>query len=355
MNKPRSALLSGRYPWKAEGIRSNLPAQDNDGLHLGFTLLPERLKEKGYATYHFGKWHLGFGDYRFTPPARGFDRSCGFYTAAENHFEQSTSNKYCGYPNGDDDDDHDHDDGNSQKVYDCFKDGMVDPASLGIHNDFKFTSEAVKAIHQNAAHPNRPPFFLYLAYNSPHVPLQAEEKYMEMYNDLNLTNHRQHIFYAMVSSIDEGLGDVVTALKETGQWENTLLVYQADNGSPEYGGSNYPFRGSKNSNWEGGIRVPAIVSGGLLPAAQRGKHLDGVGHIADWYATILTLAGMDPADTGNPLSPSAIDSINLWEWVSGRVRSSPRTLTVFEHNTLPHNGPPAFGAMRIGRWKLLVC
>jgi arylsulfatase A-like enzyme len=342
LNRHRSALLTGRYPWKSEGIRSNLPSQDIDGLNLGFTLLPQRLKEKGYATYHFGKWHLGFADYRFTPPARGFDTSCGFYTAAENHFEQSTSNKDC------------DNNGNNHTVYDCFKDGVVDPAALGIHNDFKFTSEAVKAIHQNAARPNAPPFFIYLAYNSPHVPLQAEEKYMDLYSNLNLTNPHQQTFYAMVSSVDEGLGEVMTALKETGQWENTLLVYQADNGSPEYGGSNYPFRGSKHSNWEGGIRVPAIVGGGLLPPAQRGRVLNGVGHIVDWYATILTLAGLDSADTGNPLSPSAIDSIDLWGWISGRVKSSPRTLTVFEHNTLPQGGLPAFGAMRSGQWKLLV-
>lgn len=159
--------------------------------------------------------------------------------------------------------------------------------------------------------------------------------------------------------MDQAVKDVVDALKSTGLWDNTILVWQADNGSPiaptagGICGNNYPLRGSKGSNFEAGVRVPALVNGGYLPEPQRGKSLKGIGHIADWYATFLTLAGLNPADT-NPLAPSPIDSVNLWPWLSGQAPSSPREVVVLDHNILQNNGLPAFGGVRKGNYKLLV-
>lgn len=95
------------------------------------------------------------------------------------------------------------------------------------------------------------------------------------------------------------------------------------------------------------------MNGGLLPNSQRGKSLYGIGHIADWYSTFLNLAGIDPTDY-NVNSKSPIDSINLWPWISGQVATSPRTTVVLDHNYLPNQGPPAFGAIRKNNYKLLI-
>lgn len=140
-------------------------------------------------------------------------------------------------------------------------------------------------------------------------------------------------------------------LKKRQMWENTLVVFQTDNGGPSFTGSkhtanNYPHKGSKMSNWEGGIRGNAFVSGGFLArkAPQRvGSKLEGYTHICDWYATFAALAGADPTDhraaaAGLP----AIDSLNLWPYLSGAEPTSPRT-EIFADP----------GVLIVGDWKLI--
>jgi len=342
--------LTGRYPWKAEGIRGNLEplATTLEGTNLGFTFLPQRLKEKGYATHHIGKWHQGFADFRYTPTARGFDTTNGFFGGQEDHFTQrqiAANDGACGA---------------GIPIYDNWKDGNPALNLVGGSNDQKYSDQAIQIINDHVANygtSGQVPLFLYLAYNSPHSPIQALQKYLDLYPDI--TYPLQKTFYAMVSSLDEGVRNVTDALKKSGLWSNTILVWQTDNGSPiattggGVCGSNYPLRGAKSSNWEGGVRVPAIVNGGYLPDSQRGKALSGIGHVADWYSTFLTLAGINPADP-SPFAPSPIDSINLWPWISGQQLSSPRTQVVLQHTTLPNKGLPALGAIREGNFKLLV-
>ena len=120
--------------------------------------------------------------------------------------------------------------------------------------------------------------------------------------------------YAFSSVVDESIANVTTALKSRGMWENTLLVVSADNGGPAFcdshQASNYPLRGGKHSFFEGGVRVAAFVSGGLLPASMRGKNISSPIHIADWFSTFAGLAGVVATDdhAGVP----ALDSIDQW-------------------------------------------
>merc|ERR1719408_963756 len=105
----------------------------------------------------------------------------------------------------------------------------------------------------------------------------------------------------MVYYVDEAIGNVTRKLKTEGLWDNTLVVLHADNGGPIYnsgtaGANNYPLKGGKMSNWEGGIRVNAFVSGGFLPEKVRGTKNDGLMAGWDWYATFAGLAGVDPTD-----------------------------------------------------------
>jgi arylsulfatase I/J len=135
----------------------------------------------------------------------------------------------------------------------------------------------------------------------------------------------------MVNWLDSAVGNVTDLLMAKGMWEDTLVVFTSDNGGPVYwggtsGANNYPLRGGKASNWQGGIHVNAFVTGGLLPAPARGRKLSGLGAVWDWYGTFAHLAGVDPTDhraaaTGLP----PVDSLNLWPYVSGQTQSSPRT------------------------------
>ena len=319
-----------------------------EGTNLGYTFLPQRLKEKGYATHHIGKWHQGFADYRYTPTARGFDTTYGFFGGQEDHLNQQQVAADAGAC------------GPNITIIDHWKDGSPYLQDVGGSNDEKFAAEAVNIINNHVSTygtGGQVPLFLYLAFNTPHSPIEALQKYLDRYP--TITYQLQKTFYAMISSLDDAINTVTTALKSSGLWDNTLLVFQADNGSPiaptggGVCGSNYPFKGAKSSNWEGGVRVPALVNGGLLPDSQRGQTLKGIGHIADWYATFLTLAGINTADP-SPLSPSPIDSINIWPWISGQQPNSPRVEVVLDNSLLPNNGFPANGAIRRGSYKLLV-
>merc|ERR1711879_616555 len=126
---------------------------------------------------------------------------------------------------------------------------------------------------------------MYLALHNTHAPIEAPARFVSMYNFSADEGKRKNVFFAMVSVVDETVKNVTAALKEKGMWNDTLLVWSTDNGSPvTVGGSNHPLRGGKGSNWEGGTRVPTFVSGGAVPAAMHGQVLHGLVHVSDWYA-----------------------------------------------------------------------
>ena len=144
-------------------------------------------------------------------------------------------------------------------------------------------NEAVRVVHQHA--PNGKyagtPLFMYLALHDTHAPLEAPWKYVSPYADRFPKDSRRSTFYGMISFVDAAIKNLTDALKASDMWQNTLFIWTNDNGSPVFvGGSNHPLRGGKGSNWEGGVRVPTFVTGGLLPSKQRGKSLNGIMHIA---------------------------------------------------------------------------
>ena len=146
-----------------------------------------------------------------------------------------------------------------------------------------------------------------------------------MYNFIDDATRRK--YHAMVKYLDDVLGNVTDALKKRNMWENLLFVVSSDNGGPINGGANnYPLKGGKFSDWQGGVRVNAFVSGGYLPEQMRGKKTEGYIHIADWYATFCGLAGVDPTDErAAKANLPPIDSLNMWPLISGQNSTSPRT------------------------------
>lgn len=159
------------------------------------------------------------------------------------------------------------------------------------------------------------------------------------YNPVDMGDHsdacyreRQRNFLGMLSAVDESVANVTRVLKARGMWDNTLLIFSSDNGGVSHDSPkevrNLPLRGSKGGEYEGGVRVASFAAGGLIPAEYRGQRVDGLMHLADWYATFCTLAGgercaYDPvaAEAGLPQP----DSLNMWPMISGTNKTSPRT------------------------------
>eukprot|EP00494_Astrolonche_serrata_P034183 UN34452 len=134
------------------------------------------------------------------------------------------------------------------------------------YTGYIFSQKAVETIKY---HNQTNPLFMYLALHNTHGPVQVPKPYENMYNFDNYVLKNK--FFGMVSFVDQVVKNVTDLLKANGMWNNTLLVWTTDNGSPiegsavGCGGSNAPLRGGKGTNWEGGVRVPGFVSGGILP------------------------------------------------------------------------------------------
>jgi arylsulfatase B len=339
----RGAFLTGRYAWRLPQTRCNfIPAYIQDGTPLGYTMLPARLAAAGYVSTHAGKWHQGCYAPQFLPRARGFNYTDGFLSGGEDHYSLAADLGVGNCGNA-----------SAPAVRDAWAGDAPLPSAVGTWTAERFTAFAVTQIATHAARHGDAPLFLYAALHNTHAPLEAPQRFLDLYPGVNFT--AQRAYYAMVSAVDESIGNVTGALRAAGLWDNSLVVVMTDNGAPvTVGGSNYPLRGGKGSNWEGGVRVPAVVTGGLLPPARRGAVAPGLFHILDLYATFLALAGLPPDDP-SPAAQAPVDALNAWPWLSGAAPSSPRQSLVLDHAMYAAaSGGGVTGALRRGRHKLLV-
>jgi hypothetical protein len=184
-----------------------------------------------------------------------------------------------------------------------------------------------------AAHDKDVPLFAFWAPHIVHAPLEVPEDYFRKFDFINTTDRDQHsrqLYHAMVNFADAAVGNVTKLLKAKGMWEDTLIFFSADNGGPIYnngtaGANNYPLKGGKMNNWEGGIRVNGFVSGGFVPQSQRGTQYEGLTAGWDWYATFSAFAGVDPTDHRAALAGlPPIDSFDHSAMVMGTNLTSPR-------------------------------
>ena len=296
----RAALLTGRYPSRC-GMTSN-PAPDGgaqaDAIALppSEVLLPEILKQHGYATSMIGKWHLGHAKPEYLPTRRGFDEYLGIlYSNDMRPVQLIDGEKPVEYP--------------------------LVQATL----TKRYTERAVKFIESN----KDKPFFLYLPHAMPHKPLACSEGFYKKSN--------AGLYGDVMAELDWSIGQVLAKLNDLKLAENTLVIFTSDNG-PWYGGSTGGLRGMKGTSWEGGYRVPCIVRWtGRIPA---GQTCDQIGVMMDLFATVLAAAGVQPPKSlildGKDLLPSLIDK-----------KPCPHDYV------LGHQGP-RLATIRDARWKLHV-
>ena len=226
------------------------PPYEQQGLPAEEVTIAEILKERGYATFHIGKWHLGRQD-GMAPHEQGFDQSLlmasGLFLPED---DPNVVNAKLDF------------DPIDQFLWarmafaNSFNSGDEDRFEPGGYLTDYWTDESINIINANK---NRP-FFLYLGHWGVHTPLQATREDYEAVGDI--TPHRKRVYAAMIRSLDRSVGRINTALEEAGIADNTLVVFTNDNGGPGYIGLpdiNKPFRGWKISQFEGGIRVPLMM------------------------------------------------------------------------------------------------
>ncbi len=278
----RAALLTGRYPGNA-GVRAILAGHRRaSGLTPAVPTVATALKELGYATGLSGKWHLGLRE-QCRPNDNGFDEFSGFLAGCLDYYSHIF---YYGMA-----------DGNTDPTHDLWENDREVWAN-GEYLTERITRKSVEFIRRH----KDGPFFLYTAYNAPHYPMHAPQKYLDRFPGLP---GDRRIMAAMISAVDDGVGEIRAELERQGLLENTLIYFQSDNGpsresrnwldgtpDPYYGGTTGGFAGHKFSLFEGGIRIPAILSwqGQIAPAVINSPHIS-----TDIFPTVLEAAGGDPA------------------------------------------------------------
>lgn len=279
----RAGLLTGRYQQRF-GLEFNpgppATAAEDFGLPNTETTLAALLKKSGYATGMVGKWHLGYQP-QFNPQKRGFDEFFGFLAGAHDYLVS--------------------------------KDPRVGPILRGTEEaDEKeyltdaFGREAVSFIER---HKNKP-FFLYLSFNAVHSPLQASRKYLDRFSGISDEKRRTHA--AMLSAMDDQIGNVIKAIRKNGIEEDTLIIFLSDNGGPTPGNtsSNLPMRGFKGEVYEGGIRVPFMMQWkNKLPA----------GMVSDVPVISLDLVPTALAAAGAKIEAGRFDGHNLLSYLIGKM------------------------------------
>ena len=323
----RAGLLTGRYEQRFGHERNPAwePENRQSGLPLSETLLPAALGKVGYTSGIIGKWHLGAHP-DFHPLNRGFNEFFGHLGGGHRYFADELTIK----------DTLDARSGNESDSYKLWIMRDRTPVRTTNYLTDEFSAEAVSFVERQKDHP----FFLYLSYNAPHGPLQASEKYLSRFP--NIPNERRRTYAAMVSAVDDGVGQLMSKLRELNLETNTLVVYLSDNGgpTPDNASSNRPLRGNKGNPWEGGIRVPF--------AAQWPGHISkGLVYeppviSLDIFATIAALAHA-PLDPARPL-----DGVNLMPFLTGKNSSAPHDaiyLRMFDKGAY---------AVRSGDYKLVI-
>ncbi len=297
------------------------------GIPAGEVTIAAMLQKAGYHTVHLGKWHLGENEAQ-RPDKRGFDESLGFYAGASMFLRED-----------------DPDAVNSKQDFDPIDKFLWAALPWGVrynsgpmfepkgHMTDYLTDQAVEVIRANR---NRP-FFLYLAYNAPHTPLQATK---EDYDALpQIGDHTLRVYAAMIRQLDRGVGRVLAELKAQGLDGDTLVIFTSDNGGAHYVGLddlNKPYSGWKATFYEGGIRVPFFMRwAGVI---QAGSTYDAPVSHFDVFATAAAAASAAiPSDR-------TIDGVNLLPFLAGTAAGRPHDILFWR------SGP--YRTVQKGRWKL---
>ncbi|MDN5205608.1 sulfatase [Fulvivirgaceae bacterium BMA10] len=307
----RAALLTGSYPKRVGLHEAVLFPYSEKGLSPDELIIPEVLKEKGYTSACVGKWHLGHKE-KFMPYNQGFDHYYGvpYSNDMDNHFYQ-------------------HNNFQSPPLPLIVNGKEIESGPDQRYLTRKYTEESIRFIREQ----KDKPFFLYLAHNMPHLPLHVSEKFDGV--------SEYGLYGDVISEIDWSVGEIVQALKEEGLYDNTIIIFTSDNGPVTWtkAGNAKPLRGSKGTTWEGGQRVPAIVT--WPKNIQKGQVINQVVTAMDILPTVADITGAKlPTDL--KIDGSSIKNLLM---DPNKYTSSERPLYYYARNG-------NLEAVRLGKWKL---
>ncbi len=315
-NPSRASLLTGRYPHRTGSI-DTLDHLGGERLSRRERTIADILKNSGYATGLVGKWHNGTIGEAYHPNRRGFDEFFGFRGGWQFYFEPRLER-------------------NGQPL-----------RPTGRYLTDLLTDEAVAFVtrHQHQ------PFFLHLAYNCPHFPIEAPEADLAPFAATGRFTRGVSTLYGMIHNMDRNIGRLLEALEHLGLRDNTIVLFTSDNG-PDFGGEgenalrrfNCNYHGAKTLVYEGGIRLPMLIR---WPAGlPRGQAVDAMVHLTDWLPTLLKMTG-----TTLPPDNLALDGWDISPLLRGeKGQTNPRRFWQW-NRYYPYAGSNA--AMRDGDWKLV--
>ncbi len=316
----RFALMTARYQYRLRGaaeepINSKSRGSTTLGLPPEHPTLPSLLRAAGYRTALIGKWHLGFAP-NFGPLKSGYEESFGPLAGGVDYFT------HC----------------DSSGRHDLWRND-VEHHEEGYLTDL-FSRRTVDYVKRMAA--QDAPFFVSLHYTAPHWPWETRDdaaRAPSIKDDLfDLAAGNIHVYRRMIHHMDEGIGQIVEALRRTGQLDNTLIVFTSDNGGERFS-DNWPLVGGKMDLTEGGIRVPWIAH---WPAQIRsGGESTQLCMTMDWSATMLDAAGV----AAHPDYP--LDGVSLLPVLRDAAHAFERPL----HWRMNHRDQRA---LRVGDWKYLM-
>jgi arylsulfatase A-like enzyme len=298
----RAGLLTGRYEQRFGHERNPQyrPHDPNMGLPKEETTLATSLKQVGYTSGIIGKWHLG-ADISNHPLNRGFDEFFGHLGGGHRYFPEDLTIKDSYSVN------------DESGSYQTWIMRNHEPVPTKKYLTDEFSDEAVRFVERH----QKEPFFLYLAYNAPHAPLQATQEYLDRFP--NIVDKKRKTYAAMVSAVDDGVGRLLNQLEALHLDENTLVYFLSDNGGPEQvnGSDNGPLREGKSSIYEGGYRVPFAMQwkGKVKP-----RVYDNPISSLDIFATISALS-KSPVREDRPL-----DGVNMIPFITGKNKGLPHEI-----------------------------
>ena len=305
----RAAILTGIYPNRI-GIHNAFGPNSNSGINQDEYTLAEMLKENGYATGIFGKWHLG-SKKEFFPTNHGFDQFYGIL------YSNDMWRWHPEYPEGFPEDLLLYENETPIKE-------ITDQSNL----TKDITSESIRFIEEN----KNSPFFLYIAHPQPHVPLFVSKDFEDI--------TKNGLYADVITEIDYSVGRIINSIEENGLTENTIVVFTSDNGPwlsyGDHSGSSGIYREGKGTTWEGGVRVPSIIK---FPNRLKPRIIDEPVMGIDWMPTFASI-------TGSKLSDNIIDGKNIWPLLSGKTIKSPHKKLYFYYRV------NELHSIRMDDWKI---
>ena len=297
----RASFLTGKYPVNT-GLTSALLYNNPYGLH-NHTTFPQILQENNYKTSLIGKWHLGYAHEDYLPNNNGFDNFYGILNGASDHYTNKVKN-----------------------IYDLYNN--TNPVFNNNYSTELYTDITLNHLIE--------PFFTMVSYQALHTPLQVPKKYLKK---CNIKNRFRKQYCGMMVAVDKSMKKIINKLKKDNSWKNTLILFLTDNGGqPFYGASNYPYRGSKNSVFEGGTKGIAFLNGGVI---EKSFKYNGLIHISDWFPTLLSFLDIK-------YNSDNLDGINLLDNIFENKKSDRKEMLI--HYDIYSKS----FCYRKGHWKIIV-